>query len=309
VKPPLPARHVKARFVSATRLSGGALIIGPIAHTLLRRLSEVRAEDIFMSIAVRTCALLLVASLIIASPAIAQTAGLCSLFCLDSLCGRGGGCCEPGCGCEASCGCGSGCGVDGRQFAGQVWEGSGCNGYPSSCGCFQGNPHGCGCEPACGCASSCEPSCGCASGCQRQSGCCLGGGLFNCLFGCNGCDEEFYWCEWYNDPPRCCEPCDRCGNWIGPSAGYRAPYAHPYAAHSPMPYYANQRMSMSAFAKAPVQSRSSSVAARKVSPTANPRVSNTHPAHWTTRTAAQTQTPRASVAREPNSSLNRTIQR
>jgi hypothetical protein len=39
-----------------------------------------------------------------------------------------------------------------------------------------------------------------------------------------------YWSEWHNDPPRCCDPCDHCGNWIGPSAGsYRAPYAHAYS--------------------------------------------------------------------------------
>jgi hypothetical protein len=51
-----------------------------------------------------------------------------------------------------------------------------------------------------------------------------------------GCDSEVYWCEWHNDPPRCCDPCDRCGNWVGPGAGcdcgcyggYTAPYDHPY---------------------------------------------------------------------------------
>ncbi|MEM8864731.1 MAG: hypothetical protein AAGF31_04215 [Planctomycetota bacterium] len=48
---------------------------------------------------------------------------------------------------------------------------------------------------------------------------------------CLGCDKELYWSEWHNDPPRCCDPCDKCGNWVGPTAPYRAPYAHPY-----MPY-------------------------------------------------------------------------
>jgi hypothetical protein len=38
-----------------------------------------------------------------------------------------------------------------------------------------------------------------------------------------------YWSEWHNDPPQCCDPCDRCGNWIGPGGGYRAPYAHAYS--------------------------------------------------------------------------------
>jgi hypothetical protein len=28
-----------------------------------------------------------------------------------------------------------------------------------------------------------------------------------------------YWSEWHNDPPRCCDPCNRCGQWVGPSAG------------------------------------------------------------------------------------------
>jgi hypothetical protein len=46
---------------------------------------------------------------------------------------------------------------------------------------------------------------------------------------CGGCSSELYWSEWHNDPPQCCDPCDCHGNWIGPAAGYRAPYAHPYA--------------------------------------------------------------------------------
>jgi hypothetical protein len=50
-----------------------------------------------------------------------------------------------------------------------------------------------------------------------------------CCSGC-GCDEEVYWSEWHNDPPRCNDPCDCHGNWIGPSAGsYRAPYSHAYS--------------------------------------------------------------------------------
>ncbi|MCI0333798.1 MAG: hypothetical protein L0228_11320 [Planctomycetes bacterium] len=50
-----------------------------------------------------------------------------------------------------------------------------------------------------------------------------------CGSGC-GCSEEVYWSEWHNDPPRCCDPCDCHGNWIGPSAGsYRAPNAHAYS--------------------------------------------------------------------------------
>ncbi len=29
-----------------------------------------------------------------------------------------------------------------------------------------------------------------------------------------GCGE-FYWSEWFNDPPACCDPCSRCGRFIG----------------------------------------------------------------------------------------------
>jgi hypothetical protein len=152
--------------------------------------------------------------------------------------------CEPDCGFQAdcgaepTCGCAAGCGVNGRQFAGQTWIGSRecgppicpCTG-PSSCA------PGCGCEPACGCASTC----GCKSACARDGrgcagcGCCFGSccgrliGIVDGLCGCTGCDSELYWSEWHNDPPRCCDPCDRCGHWTGPGAGgYRAPYAHPY---------------------------------------------------------------------------------
>jgi hypothetical protein len=66
--------------------------------------------------------------------------------------------------------------------------------------------------------------------------------------GCSGCSSEAYWCEWHNDPPRCCDPCDRCGNWIGPSSGcgcngyggYSAPYDHPYSM-SENGYYTSRR--------------------------------------------------------------------
>ncbi len=113
---------------------------------------------------------------------------------------------------------------------------------------------GCGgrCGTACGCAGCCEPACGCGDACGCGGGCHDGGGTLwfkQCGFcqpcwevldvlhsisnrggccGCNGCSSELYWSEWHNDPPRCCDPCDRCGNWTGPTAGYRAPYAHPY---------------------------------------------------------------------------------
>lgn len=165
--------------------------------------------------------------------------------------------CEATCGCEPACGCGSGC-CDGRQFAGQTYDCE-CNSHVpwcpctgpqcGSCGCGTaccepcGDP-GCGCEPACGCGSGCggccEPCCGPQSHtcCLKHVGFC--GPYYGvvklvsscCCSGC-GCDEEVYWSEWHNDPPRCNDPCDCYGNWIGPSAGgYRAPYAHAYSPDS-----------------------------------------------------------------------------
>jgi hypothetical protein len=40
-----------------------------------------------------------------------------------------------------------------------------------------------------------------------------------CGSGSCGCSGEVYWSEWHNDPPCCCDPCNRCGQWTGPSAG------------------------------------------------------------------------------------------
>ncbi len=53
-------------------------------------------------------------------------------------------------------------------------------------------------------------------------------GAFSSAWCCTGCNCETYWSEWHNDPPRCCDPCDRCGNYVG-TTGYRAPYNHPYS--------------------------------------------------------------------------------
>ena len=168
----------------------------------------------------------------------------------EPTCGCGDCGCDVGCGREPSCGCSAGCGCDGRQFAGQTFnccDGCGpplspCTG-PECCGCETS----CGCEPACGCGGvygcgcdagyGCEPSCGCGSGgCNSNSNCgfgqCCGRivGFIDKLCGCGGCDSELYWSEWHNDPPRCCDPCDCHGNWIGPGDEYRAPYSHPYPA-------------------------------------------------------------------------------
>lgn len=167
--------------------------------------------------------------------------------------------CEPGCAVEPGCGCATGCG--GCSIAGQMWCGDGgcgprkplinvCTGPCScgvscdpGCGCEPGcgvEP-GCGCEPACGvggCGSACGGgACGCGH-CPLASGlgfgihaigselrrltaplglCCPNGG-------CGGCGE-LYWNEWHSDPPSCCDPCNDCGDWVGPSnAGVAVPH-------------------------------------------------------------------------------------
>jgi hypothetical protein len=165
---------------------------------------------------------------------------------IDGGCGCEAGCgCEPSCGCSSNCcepcGCGSYC-ADGRSFAGQSYN-CGCESYMPTCGCTGpsccepacGCASGCcddgccGCEPSCGCSSGCEPSCGCASGGASGGGCCTGlfracrrmcSGFYGGLCGGScGCSGETYWSEWHNDPPCCCDPCNRCGQWTGPSAG------------------------------------------------------------------------------------------
>ena len=143
--------------------------------------------------------------------------------CCDDSCDRGRkfafmkyeACCEH-------CGGGFGCGGSGRNDA----CGSGC------------------CEDACcdDCSDTCcDGSCdACAGG---DCGRCIGDGCGcqcrhktgwfrrackKCGLGCAGCGE-FYWSEWHNEPPACCEPCDCHGNYTGPGqAGYyRAPYRVP----------------------------------------------------------------------------------
>jgi hypothetical protein len=83
--------------------------------------------------------------------------------------------------------------------------------------------------------------------------------LFSCLSrlcGCTGCGREAYWSEWHNDPPRCCDPCDRCGNWVGPSYGYRAPYDHSYYAGGGSSYYVGQKPGYSSAGATTVANRS-----------------------------------------------------
>jgi hypothetical protein len=117
-------------------------------------------------------------------------------------------CCLAGVGCQSVAQCGDGCGR-GASMAFQKYDCS-CDGV---CGECCGDDRG-------ACGSGCDSAC--ADGCCGDS---QGEGLMGKLFGCTGCGE-CYWNEWHNDPPPLCEPCDRCGNYIGPgSVGYyRAPY-------------------------------------------------------------------------------------
>jgi hypothetical protein len=164
----------------------------------------------------------------------------CEVGCgCEASCGCGcGDCCEPACGCGSGC-CGSYC-VDGRKFAGKTYN-CGCESYmpfcgctgpenccepACGCGCGDSCEAGCGCEASCGCGCGdcCEPSCGCGCG-PKRSGC--GGFVGACGRMCSalcgggscGCSGEMYWSEWHNDPPRCCDPCNRCGQWVGPPSG------------------------------------------------------------------------------------------
>ncbi len=163
--------------------------------------------------------------------------------------------CDVGCGCEPGCSvdCCDTC-TSGRSYAGQRWIGGPCKGIEFN---FCEDCNGCGCETSCGCESSCEceVSCGCEPACDcgtecgcgdiaccdtcGPEGCGLGiasnvaygarcivsevGRVFTPVCrvfgcgGCSGCDSELYWNEWHNDPPCCHDPCDECGNWVGPS--------------------------------------------------------------------------------------------
>jgi hypothetical protein len=135
-------------------------------------------------------------------------------------------CCHP-CG-----GCG-GCGCCGDECGGCC--GSGC--APCAphravvAGCDDGC--GCGCTKPCGAVgcrtcSPCSP-CGdcCCDPCADPCGnCCYARpwyrGPLSCLFAlftpncwCGPSCGQRYWGDFYSDPPDCCDPCDRCGNYAG----------------------------------------------------------------------------------------------
>lgn len=82
--------------------------------------------------------------------------------------------------------------------------GCGCGGAPSDAPCAVGCAGPCGCGP---CGSPCGLHVLAPIRFVLRT---LGAGLH-----CDGCDCERYW-------PGChrgCDPCDRCGRWVGPAAG------------------------------------------------------------------------------------------
>jgi hypothetical protein len=106
-------------------------------------------------------------------------------------------CAAAGCACSVkSCGpdCGSGCecGRKGSSFAGMKYNVCCETCGPGFCG-------KCGVDRCGGCRTCRPPICP----------------VLGTLTDCAGCGER-YWNEWYNDPPRCADPCDCCGNWMGP---------------------------------------------------------------------------------------------
>ncbi len=94
---------------------------------------------------------------------------------------------------------------------------------PCAQGVFDCGPCGGTCGGGCGsCGGYCGADCGTCDGCSGPP-CCgirpvrwvfrvLG---FQCAPACTGCGEE-YWGDWCSNPPDCCDPCDQCGNYVGP---------------------------------------------------------------------------------------------
>ncbi len=161
------------------------------------------------------------------SAMVAATSGCCQMG--SFLCcplGSCGAICEPthccdGAYCEQ---CGPACGVSGPACAscGDVCVDAGCDTCCDPCGDTCCDPcGGCGCDP---CGGSCWSGCGPLSW--------LFGGL---SWGCcgSGCGE-FYWSDFYSEPPDCCDPCDRCGNWTGGSCGCGAACGSGYCAVRPV---------------------------------------------------------------------------
>lgn len=183
---------------------------------------------------------LMTVNIVLAGVAVLASGCHCpGMFCVDRGCAPCGFT-EPGygaCGAEVACGADPGCGVDPGCATCTAYPSGGCaNGACEDCrfNCpiyYPENPRPlppptCGVEPTCG-----APACGfdaCSGddcfpadrwrGLNRppqiicrspwQTIC----GTFGRCTGCGDC----YWSEWYNDPPDCCDPCNRCGDYVGP---------------------------------------------------------------------------------------------
>lgn len=172
----------------------------------------------------------------------------CEIGCaVEPSCGLDG-CCDT---CTDSCGIGRSYAgqkwIGSGSCEGPKWNScTDCSGSDSSCGCAE---PACGCaEPSCGCGGDsccddmrCGDACcdtvGCGDTCRLGRGCGIGSnvlygarciknevgqifspfcGLLGGCTSCGGCDSELYWSGWHNDPPCCNDPCDKCGNWVGP---------------------------------------------------------------------------------------------
>jgi hypothetical protein len=141
------------------------------------------------------------------SVVLAAASGCCGLHCFLS-----GPCipiCDPTHCCDTACGA---CCVDecSEPYCGSCSEPC-CDSCSEPCGgsCCDACGVGCG-------ASSCGAACG---ACWDGYG--LHGGPLSWLYtvffagydgpGCGDC----YWSDFHSEPPDCCDPCDRHGNWIG----------------------------------------------------------------------------------------------
>jgi hypothetical protein len=116
---------------------------------------------------------------------------------------------RPGC---DSCGCDSSCGGGHNWWS---FQGCGCQNDCEDCGHPCRCPGGRSCDP---CSSGCRPMT-----CHDKTYCGPLTPLFalfthDCWSSC-GCGQR-YWGDFYGDPPDCCDPCDRCGNYICGGSGY-----------------------------------------------------------------------------------------
>ena len=73
---------------------------------------------------------------------------------------------------------------------------------------YQPQSHHLGYDRVFGGCDSCST---CGGDCGGHSPASYIGHNLTCASGCG----EFYWGEWFSDPPDDCDPCDDCGNWIG----------------------------------------------------------------------------------------------